>query len=131
MEMISCRMAGSFHWLDYVMCCILLALSCAIGIYFAAKDSKKQTQEEYLLGGRRLRWFPLAVSLLVSYNSAVSQLGKPAEVYLYGMQYILGVFGTILAVIISAFTFVPLLYKLKLTSSYEVFIIFLNCLILG
>ena len=111
---------ATFHWLDYTIFAILLLASCAIGVYYAIADSKKQTKEEFLMGNRNLQWLPVALSLLVSHNGAVAMLGKPAEVYLYGIQFFMGVIGMSLAALISAFTFVPLLFNLKLTSAYEV-----------
>ena len=120
----------TFHWLDYTIFAIMLILSCAIGVYYAIADSKKQTQEEFLMGNRKMKWLPVAISLLVSYHSAIAQLGNPAEVYLYGIQYFVLFIGIFFGAIITIFTFVPLLFKLKITSCYEVWLnkvmIFLN-----
>ena len=110
----------TFHWLDYVIFSIILISSCAIGIYYAVTDSKRQTQEEFLMGNRKLKWLPVGISILVSYNSAISMLGKPAETYLYGVQFFTGIIGISLAVFISVLTFVPFMFNMKLTSTFEV-----------
>ena len=110
----------TFQWLDYTIFAVMLISSCAVGIYYAITDSKKQSQEAFLMGNRKMKWLPVALSLLVSYHSAISQLGKPAEVYLYGIQYFVLFIGVFIGAIISMFTFVPLLFKLKITSCYEV-----------
>jgi hypothetical protein len=47
-------------------------------------------------------------------------LGSPAEIYTEGTQYFIYVFGIMLACLLAAQLFVPLLYPLKLTSSFEV-----------
>jgi sodium-coupled monocarboxylate transporter 8/12 len=52
--------------------------------------------------------------------SAILILGTPAEMYTAGTEYFIYLFGIILAIIIAAQVFVPLLYPLKLTSSFEV-----------
>ena len=110
----------TFNWVDYAIFTLMLIASCAVGIYYAIADSKKQTQEEFLMGNRKMKWLPVAISLLVSYHSAIAQLGFPAEVYLYGIQYFVLFIGIFLGAIITMFTFVPLLFKLKITSCYEV-----------
>ena len=116
------RMSSSshdyFHWLDYVIFLMLLLISCGTGIYYAVKN--KKGKEEYLFGNRNMSWFPVALSLVVSYTSGVTQLGKPAEIYQHGVQYVMGTIGSTLGMLFSAFTFVPLLFRLQVTSSYEV-----------
>ena len=47
-------------------------------------------------------------------------MGIPAEMYTAGTQFFVFTGGMVLAVIIAALVFVPLLYPLKLTSSFEV-----------
>lgn len=42
---------------------------------------------EYLMAGRNLKILPVALSILVSFVSAVGILGGPAEMYAYGTQY--------------------------------------------
>ena len=79
-----------FHWLDYVVFIGMLSISSVIGIYHAFKGGKQKTRQEYLLGDRKLAIFPVFVSVLVSYMSALSILGLPSEVYHHGIQYSLG-----------------------------------------
>ena len=109
----------SFQWMDYLIFSLLLLVSCGIGIYHWWRG-KGQDQSGYLMGNRQMNWFAVSLSLIVSFYSGVSQLGKPAEVYLYGIQYSLSVIGIAAAIAITAFTFTPLFHNLKLTSAYEV-----------
>ena len=110
---------GSFHWLDYVIFCLLLLMSCGVGVYHASA-SKKQSQADYLMGNRKMNWLAVAMSLMVSFNSSTATLGKPAEVYYFGIQHSIRLIGIAMSIVIALYTFVPLLYNLKLTSSYEV-----------
>ena len=107
------------HWLDYVIFSLMILISCGMGIYHAVK-AKKGHKEEYLMGSRKMTWFPVAVSLVVTYTSGISQLGKPAEVYQYGIQYVLGIIGIGVGLFVPMVTFIPLLFRLKVTSAYEV-----------
>ena len=107
-----------FHWLDYVIFSLMFLISCGIGIYHAVK-AKKGNKEEYLMGSRKMSWFPVAISLVVTYTSGITQMGQPAEIYQHGIQYIMSIFGSAFGIFIPVVTFVPLLFKLKLTSTYE------------
>ena len=110
---------ASFHWMDYLIFSLVLLVSCGIGVYHGWRG-KGQGQGGYLMGNRQMNWFAVSISLIVSLYSGVSQLGKPAEVFLYGIQYSMAFFGISGAMVITAYTFMPLFYNLKLTSSYEV-----------
>lgn len=59
--------SSNFHTIDYAVFGILLTLSVSIGIYFGFFDGTEQTTEEYLLGGRRMRPIPVAISLVARY----------------------------------------------------------------
>ena len=106
-----------FQWLDYIVLSLVLLVSCVIGLYHAWNN---QNEAEYLLGNRQMKWWPVALSLIVTFYSGISQIGKPAEIYLYGVQFSVGIIGIALCMLFVMFTFLPLLFNLKLTSSYEV-----------
>ena len=110
----------SFHIADYCIFGITLALSIAIGIYYSLSGGRQRTTDEYLLGGRVMRSIPLAISLLVSYDSSTLTLGLPAEMYVYGVQLWWSSFGLFVAVVFACLIMVPLLYPLKIASAYEV-----------
>ncbi|KAL3885460.1 hypothetical protein ACJMK2_025516, partial [Sinanodonta woodiana] len=109
-----------FEAWDWVLFALILGISAAIGIYYAFVGRKNQTTGEFLMGNRNMKLIPVAVSILVSFMSAILILGTPAEMYTEGTQYFIYLFGMIIAVILAALIFVPLLYPLKLTSSFEV-----------
>jgi sodium-coupled monocarboxylate transporter 8/12 len=56
-------------------------ISTVIGIFYALKDKRKKNTNDFLLGGQDMPLFPVALSLLASFLSAVSILGIPAEIY--------------------------------------------------
>lgn len=75
---------------------------------------------EYLLGSRKLRTFPVAMSLVGSYISAVTVLGTPAEVYNFGTQYFLIIVPIMLMGWTISEVYLPVFCSLKVGSSYEV-----------
>ncbi|XP_048251446.1 sodium-coupled monocarboxylate transporter 1-like [Haliotis rufescens] len=104
---------------DYVVFALVLAVSAAIGVFYAFWGNRQKTTGEFLMGGRDMKIVPVAISILVSFMSAILILGTPAEMYREGTQYYLYTFGLIGAIVISAVLYVPLLYPLKYTSSFE------------
>lgn len=112
-----------FETWDWVLFAAMLLVSAGIGVYYAIRDflgRDKATTGEFLMGGRNMRLLPVAISILVSFMSAILILGTPAEMYTEGTLYTLYLLGMILSILLSVLLFVPLLYPLKLTSSFEV-----------
>ena len=113
----------NFEVWDWVLFAAMLLVSAAIGVYYAIQDffgKNKATAGDFLMGGRNMRLLPVAISILVSFMSAILILGTPAEMYTEGTLYVVYLFGMILAILLSVVLFVPLLYPLRLTSSFEV-----------
>ena len=111
------RQFGTWDW---VLFAAMLVVSGGIGIYYGFAGRRQRTTTEFLMGGRNMQVFPVAISILVSFASAIMILGTPAEMYTAGTLYFLYMFGLLIALVLSAQMFVPLLYPLKLTSSFEV-----------
>ncbi|XP_052220142.1 sodium-coupled monocarboxylate transporter 1-like isoform X1 [Dreissena polymorpha] len=110
-----------FQAWDWVLFALMLGISAVIGIFYAVKEflNKNSNNADYLMGGRNMQLVPVAISILVSFMSAILILGTPAEMYTAGTLYFMYLIGMILAIILSALIFVPLLYPLRLTSSFE------------
>lgn len=129
--------SSHFHPADYCVFAGMLILSAITGIYFgyfkriktdqSSDDDKKQSLDfgsksmnEYLLGSRKLKAFPVAMSLVASYVSGVTMLGTPSEIYNYGTQYWLIIIPIILMGFTVCYVFLPVFSSLRVGSSYEV-----------
>lgn len=108
-----------FQAWDYVLFALMLLVSAGIGVFHGCRGDKQRTTREFLMANRSMSIIPVAISILVSFMSAILILGTPAEMYMNGTEYFMYVFGISLAIVIAALVFVPLLYPLKLTSSFE------------
>lgn len=73
---------ANFSALDYVVFVGMLLVCVFIGLFFAWKDRKKQTNKDFLTGNNKLQMLPVAMSLSVSFMSTNTILGVPSEVYL-------------------------------------------------
>ncbi|XP_058447704.1 sodium-coupled monocarboxylate transporter 2 [Malaya genurostris] len=111
---------GQFTTEDYSVFVLMLSVSVAIGIYFGFFQKKQnQTTEDYLLGGRKMKTFPIAVSLIASQLSGVSIMSVPAEMYSYGAQYWIIAPTMIVIVLIINYVFVPVFYNSQITNCYQ------------
>lgn len=111
---------ASLGVVDYVIFSLMLVVCGSIGIYHAIRNKQQQTTSSYLLADHSMGKFPIAVSLLVSFLSAIAILGIPSEVYTFGLSYVLVSVAFTILLLISAFLYVPVFYKLKITSTNEV-----------
>uniref|UniRef100_A0AAY5F2M0 Solute carrier family 5 member 8 n=1 Tax=Electrophorus electricus TaxID=8005 RepID=A0AAY5F2M0_ELEEL len=111
--------AASFTLLDYVVFVFMLVISAGIGVYYAFIQGGQHSSRDYLVGGRSLTAVPVALSLTASFLSAITVLGTPVEVYLYGASFILTCLTFVLMVGISSELFLPIFYRLGITSTYE------------
>ncbi|XP_004373808.1 sodium-coupled monocarboxylate transporter 1 [Trichechus manatus latirostris] len=113
------RGIGTFVVWDYLVFAAMLLVSAVIGIYYAFAGGGQQTSQDFLMGGRGMTAVPVALSLTASFMSAVTILGTPSEVYRFGAIYTIFAFTYTSVVVISAEVFLPVFYKLGITSTYE------------
>ncbi|KAG8182483.1 hypothetical protein JTE90_020401 [Oedothorax gibbosus] len=112
-------MKDVFGLVDYLVFGVMLLISAGIGVWYAFADRKKADPQHFLMGGRSLSVFPVAMSVLASFMSAVTLLGTPAEVYRYGTQYFTICIAFFLVVPATAYLYLPVFYNLGVTSAYE------------
>ncbi|KAI7807578.1 sodium-coupled monocarboxylate transporter 1 [Triplophysa rosa] len=110
---------ATFSVWDYVVFAGLILFAAGIGLFQAIRGRKETSSSEFLLGGRQMTAVPVALSLTASFMSGITVIGTPAEAYLYGTPFWLFVFSYAIMSTISAELFVPLFYRLNITSTYE------------
>lgn len=76
--------------------------------------------KEFLMADRSMSCLPVSLSLLATFQSAVAILGAPSEVYAFGTQYWFLGCSYFLGLLIPAHVFIPVFYRLRLSSAYEV-----------
>lgn len=72
-------MAATFSVLDYCLFAAVLLISAIVGLYYFLKEKfgkKELTSDDLLMGGREMSVFPVAMSLVASYMSAITVLGE-------------------------------------------------------
>ncbi|XP_057342127.1 sodium-coupled monocarboxylate transporter 1-like [Microplitis mediator] len=107
-----------FGTVDYIIFTLMLVSCGGIGVYFGF--IKKSTgEDEYLVGGRNMKTFPVSLSLIASFISGISLLGTPTEVYVHGTSYLFIGLGVILVGFTMSSIYLPVFHNLRLTSTYE------------
>ena len=118
-------MAGDrFSVADYVVFSVMLLISAFIGVWHACRGGKQNTTEEYLLANRKMKFLPVSISILLSFLSAITLLGIPAEIYVYGAQFFMTTIAYLLICIVVSTVFIPMFRRIKLTSVHEVRVFF-------
>lgn len=111
---------ATFSVWDYVVFAGTILAAAGVGLFQAVRSRKETSSAEFLLGGRRMTAVPVAMSLTASFMSGITVIGTPAEAYRYGAAFWLFGFSYAIMSAITAEFFVPLFYRLGITSAYEV-----------
>ncbi|XP_072015342.1 sodium-coupled monocarboxylate transporter 1-like [Amphiura filiformis] len=109
----------TFAVADYVVCGLILLGTAAIGLFYALSGGRQKTSSEYFMADRNMHLFPVAMSLMASFYSGVSIQGVPADVYYRGPMIWWNLVPQIIASVIAGRYFIPIFYRLELTSVFE------------
>ena len=112
-----------FHWADYLIFSLSLAMSLAIGVYISFRDRHRSNTEEFLMGGRSMNFLPVAFSICASLINGIFIIGVPAEIYYYGPVFSTWLAGAALQSLAVSFIFIPTFHRMKITSAYEASIV--------
>lgn len=110
----------TFSLWDYGVFALMLLVSTGIGLFHGLAKGGQKTSDDFFTGGRRMSALPVGLSLSASFMSAVQVLGVPSEAYRYGAKFLWMCVGQGLNTLITAQLFLPVFYRLGLTSTYEV-----------
>uniref|UniRef100_A0A8C1K7I4 Solute carrier family 5 member 5 n=1 Tax=Cyprinus carpio TaxID=7962 RepID=A0A8C1K7I4_CYPCA len=109
-----------FCLVDYVVFAAMLGVSVGIGLFQSLRKTPGHSNvDSFFTGGRGFSAVPVGLSLCASFMSAVQVLGVPSEAYLYGFKFLYMCLGQALNSLITAVLFVPVFYRLKITSSCQ------------
>ncbi|NXT19432.1 SC5A5 protein, partial [Syrrhaptes paradoxus] len=109
----------TFSLWDYGVFGLMLLISTGIGLFHGLAKGGQKTSEDFFTGGRQMSALPVGLSLSASFMSAIQVLGVPAEAYRYGTKFLWMCLGQLLNTLLTALLFLPVFYRLGLTSTYE------------
>ncbi|KAG0420131.1 hypothetical protein HPB47_003662 [Ixodes persulcatus] len=75
--------------------------------------------------GDATKLFPVTMSMIASFLSAIAMLGVPAENFVHGSQYLMNTVGVVVGIVLSAEVFMPVFYDMEMISVNQA------CMMLG
>ena len=111
------RMSHAALLIDSLIIIGYFALIMTIGL---SVGRRRESLEDYALGGRQLPWWAIMASIISAETSAATFIGAPAEGYRNrGLIYAQLAFGIILARIIIAYLFLKPYYHYRVYTVYD------------
>ncbi len=102
--------------LDYAAVVLYLVVTFGIAVWFGRRQ---KNTEDFFVGGRRMPWFAVGLSILATLFSTLSYLGVPGEMIKQGAGMFLGYLAIPLTYVVISYVWIPFFMRLKLTSAYE------------
>ncbi|CAN7991323.1 unnamed protein product [Ixodes hexagonus] len=110
--------------IEYAVFGVLMFGNLGLGLYYAFFNRvANMTTNEMFLGSRTLRVVPLAISSFASLASGTGIVGFIGHFYAYGCHFSWSAAAAIIVLPISVYVIVPVLFKLKVTSIFEVSVV--------
>ncbi len=110
---------AGFVLADYVAMAGYFTLVVGVGLFFAWKEKKENSTEDYFLGGRSIPTLIVAVSMFVTLFSAISFVAVPAEAYQHGLSLYLPLLLAPVGTIFGFLIFVRFYFTQKSFTPFE------------
>ncbi len=107
---------SGLEWPDFAAIAFYFLLTFGIALWFG---SKQKDVDDFFVGGRRMPWFAVGLSILATLFSTLSYLGMPGEMIKNGMGVFMGILAAPLSMAVIMLLWIPFFMRLKLTSAYE------------
>ncbi|NLF08030.1 MAG: sodium/solute symporter [Pirellulaceae bacterium] len=111
------RVPHRLGFLDLAVIALYALGMLSVGWYYSRR---MKTQEQYLLGDRKMRPLMVGLSLFAALISSLSYLAYPGEIIKYGPMIISMVLGYPLVALVVGWWIIPYIMQLKVTSAYEI-----------
>ncbi len=120
------RDIASFGLINYSVVGLYFLLLVLMGFYFSKRE---KTTHEFFLGGKRVPWWAVGLSIFGTQLSAISFMALPAKVYATDWTYYLSTIGIALIAPLVIYFYLPFFRRLDITTAYEYLELRFNLLI--
>ncbi|MBI1791376.1 MAG: sodium:solute symporter [Acidobacteria bacterium] len=83
------------------------------------KGRGSNTMNQYLLAGKTMPWYAMALSIMATQASAITFISTTGQAYVDGMRFVQFYFGLPLAMVILSATAVPIFHRANVYTAYE------------
>ncbi len=101
---------------DWAVLVGTLVFIVAYGLY---RGRGSDTVDRYLLAGKTMPWYAMALSIMATQASAITFISTTGQSYADGMRFLQFYFGLPIAMVILCATVVPLFHRARVYTAYE------------
>jgi Na+/proline symporter len=101
---------------DWIVLVTSLVSIIAYGLY---RSRGSNTVDRYLLAGRTMPWYAMALSIMATQASAITFLSTTGQSYIDGMRFVQFYFGLPIAMVLICAIVVPIFHHAKIYTAYE------------
>jgi SSS family solute:Na+ symporter len=105
-----------FTLIDWLVIVLYFMIVAGIGFYFSRRNTDFS---DFMFGGGNMPWLAVGISLIATSVSANTFLGNPADGYANDMRLLMLNFGSLCAIAIVGFVFIPRFRSSGIKSAYE------------
>lgn len=102
--------------LDWIVLLASLVSIIAYGLY---RSRGSNTVDRYLLAGKSMPWYAMALSIMATQASAITFISTTGQSYVDGMRFVQAYFGLPIAMVVICATVVPAFHRAKVYTAYE------------
>jgi len=102
--------------LDWIVLFGTLVSIVAYGLY---RSRGSNTVDRFLLAGKTMPWYAMALSIMATQASAVTFISTTGQAYVDGMRFVQFYFGLPIAMVVLCATVVPVFHRTKVFTAYE------------
>ena len=106
----------TLSWLDFS---IVIAYLVAVTLLGARFGKKQRTLQDYFLGGNRLPWWAIALSVVSAETSILTIISTPGIAYATNLEFLQLIFGYLVARVVVAFVLLPKYFTGELFTAYQ------------
>jgi SSS family transporter len=98
---------------------ILIGSLVLVVVYGLWRSRDSGTVNKYLLAGKTMPWYAMALSIMATQASAITFISTTGQSYVDGMRFVQFYFGLPLAMVILCATAVPIFHRANVYTAYE------------
>ena len=106
----------AFSWLDMLVVVIYLLAITAFGAHFG---KSQRTLHDYFLGGQRLPWWAIALSVVSAETSILTIISTPGIAYVSNLDFLQLIFGYLVARVVISLLLIPRYFAGNLFTAYQ------------